>query len=61
MFNNWMSIDFNIGITIACVCIFIASITLIILFGCCQAIEEELGLSPSSSETNIVANPINNV
>lgn len=55
-----MSIDFNIGITIACVCIFIASITLIILFGCCQTIEEELGLSPSS-ETAIVANPLNNV
>jgi hypothetical protein len=61
MFNNWMSIDFNIGITIACVCLFIASITLVIVFGCCQTIEEELGFTPSSSETNIVANPLNNV
>ena len=53
--------DSDIGFGIACVCLFIALVTLIILFGCCQTIEEELGLSASSSETTIVANPLNNV
>ena len=56
-----MNIDFNIGITIACVCIFIALITLILLFGGCETIEEELGLTANSSETTIVENPVHNV
>ncbi len=56
-----MSINFNIGIIIACVCLFIASLTFIILFGCCETIEEELGLTASSSETTIVENPVHNV
>ena len=56
-----MYIDFNTGISIACVCLFIVSITFIILFGCCETIEEELGLTASSSETTIVENPVHNV
>lgn len=56
-----MGIDFNIGIIIACVCLFIASTTFIILFGCCQTTEEELGFTATSSETTIVQNPVHNV
>ena len=56
-----MYIDFNTGISIACVCLFIALITLIIFFGSCVTIEEELGLTASSSETTIVENPVQNV
>ncbi len=56
-----MNIDFNIGISIACVCLFIVLITLIMFFGSCVTIEEELGLTASSSETTIVENPVQNV
>ena len=56
-----MNIDFNIGISIACVCLFIALITLIVVFGGCETIEEEIGLTARSSENIIVKNPIHNV
>ena len=56
-----MNIDFNIGISIACVCLFIVLITLIIFSGSCETIEEELGLTATSSETTIVENPVHNV
>ena len=56
-----MSIDFNIGISIACVCLFIALIILIVLFGGCNTIEEDIGLTARSSETTIVENPAHNV
>ncbi len=54
-----MDIDFNIGISIACVCIFIAFLTLIA--GTCESIEEELELTGRSSESTVVENPVNNV
>ena len=56
-----MNIDFNIGISIACVCIFIVVITLIVVFGGCKTIEEDIGLTAYSSENNIVENPIHNI
>ena len=56
-----MNIDFNIGISIACVCLFIVSITFIILFGCCETIEEELGFTTRNSKDNLVENPVHNV
>ena len=61
MFNNQMNIDFNIGISIACVCLFIALVTLIVVFGGCETIEEEIGLTARSGENIIVENPIHNV
>ncbi len=54
--------DFNIGIGIACGCLFIVLITLIVVFGGCETIEEEIGLTArSSSENTTVVNPVNNV
>ena len=56
-----MNIDFNIGIGIACACLFIVLIVLIVVFGCCETIEEDIGLTASSSENSIVENPVHNV
>ena len=56
-----MNIEFNIGITIACVCLFIVLIILIVLFGGCKTIEEDIGLTACSSENSIVNNPVHNV
>ena len=42
-----MNIDFNIGISIACVCLFIVLIVLIVFSGSCDTIEEELGFRPT--------------
>ena len=64
-----MNVDFDVGFTIACVCLFIALISLIIAFGGCETIEENIGLTAHSSDSTVVtstdstvvANPINNV
>ncbi len=56
-----MNIDFNIGISIACVCLFIVLITLIVVFGGCVTIEEDIGLTSHSSEKITVENPVHNV
>jgi len=53
--------DFNIGIGIACGCLFIVLITLIVSFGGCETIEEDIGLTARSSENTIVENPVQNV
>ena len=70
-----MSIDFNIGISIACVCLFIALVTLIVFSGGCETIEEDIGLTAysneskvedivltaRSSESTVIENPAHNV
>ena len=56
-----MNIDFNIGFSIACVCLFIVLVTLIVLFVGCETIEEDIGLTARSSENTIVENPVHNV
>ena len=56
-----MSIDFNIGISIACVCLFIALVTLIVFSGSCETIEEDIGLTARSSESTVIENPAHNV
>ena len=62
-----MSIDFEIGFSIACLCLFIVLLILIIFSGCCETIQEEIGLTSHNSEdsgiTNdtVVVNPVNNV
>ena len=49
-----MSIDFNIGFSIVCVCLFIALVTLIVSFGGCETIEEDLHLTAHSNESSVV-------
>ena len=65
-----MNVDFDIGFSIACVCLFIVLVTLIIFSGWCETIEEEIGLSAHrnegtitahSSESTIEQNPIQNI
>ena len=64
-----MSIDFDVGFSIACVCLFIALVSLIIAFGSCETIEEDIGLTAhssdstvvTSSDSTVVTSPINNV
>lgn len=56
-----MYISFYIGIAIACVCIFIGIIVVIIHFVCDESIEEDIGLTTRSSENTVVENPVHNV
>ena len=48
-----MSIDFNIGMSIACVCLFIALVTLIVFSGGCETIEEDIGLTARSTVEDV--------
>ena len=56
-----MYIDSDIGFSIACVCLFIALVTMIVYFGGCETIEEDVGLTARSSESTVVENPAHNV
>jgi hypothetical protein len=56
-----MYIDSDIGFSIACICLFIALVTMIIYFGGCETIEEDVGLTAHSSESTVVENPAHNV
>jgi hypothetical protein len=56
-----MSIDFDIGFTIACVCLFVVFVTVIVHVGGCDNIVEETWLTSRSNENSVVENPINNV
>ena len=56
-----MYINFYIGITIACVCIFIGIIVVILYFVCDESIEEDVVLTARSSESTVVENPAHNV
>tara|TARA_A100001015_G_scaffold207641_1_gene232244 strand:- start:786 stop:950 length:165 start_codon:yes stop_codon:yes gene_type:complete len=53
--------DSDIGFGIACVCLFIALVTMIIYFGGCETTEEDIGLTTRSSESTLVENPAHNV
>lgn len=53
-----MSIDFDVGFTIACVCLFVVFVTVIVYVGGCDNIAEETGLTSRSNENPVVENPV---
>ena len=56
-----MTINLNIGFSIACICLFILFVLLIVYSGGCDTIEEEVGLTTHSSESTVVQNPVQNI
>ena len=56
-----MYIDFDVGFTIACVCLFVVSTTIVVYVGGCDNIAEDTGLIVRNNENSVVENPINNV
>ena len=56
-----MYVDSDIGFGIACVCVFIVLVTIIVYFGGCETIEEDLELNTRSSESTVVENPAHNI
>jgi len=61
MFNNYMSIHFDVGFTIACICLFLLFGILVVYTGGCETIEEDIGLTARSSESTVIENPAHNV
>ncbi len=52
-----MYVNSNIGFSIACACLFIVLVIIIVYFGGCETIEEDVGLTARSSESTVVENP----
>ena len=59
--NIYMYVNSDIGFSIACACLFIVLVIIIAYFGGCETIEEDVGLTPRSSESTVVENPAHNV
>lgn len=56
-----MSIHFDVGFSIVCICLFLLFGILVLYTGGCEAIEEDIGLTARSSENTVVENPAHNV
>lgn len=56
-----MYVDSDIGFIIACVCLFIVLVTIIVYFEGCETIEGDVELTIRSSESTVVENPAHNV
>jgi len=53
-----MSSDFEVGFTIACVCLFVVFTTIIIYVGGCDNVSEYIGSNSRSNENPVVENPV---